>query len=371
MKTAESCRPFPSLSFERVFLLWLASVMAVGGSVSAQSDRPTAVRFSQVKSHAINQEVELPGTVVPRRVSTVAGEIAGMVVDYPVRVGDWVERGQVVARLRDERLRLEVRAAEAQLAEDQTRLAQAERNLERARELFERNVFSRQQLDDANFEFEALGKRVDRLRAAIEQLEYDIERSVVRAPFAGVIVQELTQVGEWLGEGDGVIELLSINELEIEVPVPERYFSRLNRSRPVAVRFEALPDLRFRAAVASVIPRADPQARTFPVRLAPPRPDSRLGVGMVAQATFTLGGTHEALLVPKDAIVRQGDQEFLYLLAGDDTVRQVEVRSGLGMGAWVEVRGPVTPQDRVVTRGNERLRPGQNVIAEPLEYAFP
>ncbi len=346
-------------------------VLLFSGSARAQGDRPAAIRYSEVRTRVVNRHVDLTGTVVSRRTSTVAGEIAGLVIDYPVRAGDRVEEGQIVARLRDSRLRLDLRAARAQLAEDQIRLAQAERNLQRARELFQRNVFSRQQLDDANFEFEALGKRLDRLEAVIARLQDDIDRSVIRAPFDGAIIRELTQVGEWLAEGGGVIELLASGELEIEVPVPESYFTQLDRSRPAQIRFEAIPGLNFEARIRSVIPRADTMARTFPVRFPVSRPDRRLGAGMVAQVSLSLGGTHTAVLVPKDAIVRQGREEFVFLLDPDHTVRRVAIESGVGLGAWVEVRGEVSDQDLVVTRGNERLRPGQNVVPERLDYVYP
>ncbi len=344
---------------------------AAAPTVGAQPDRPAAIRYSEARSHAVSQTVELPATVVARRVSTVAGEVSGLVLEYPLRSGERVERGQVVARLRDQRLRLDLEAARAQLEEDRTRLALAERNLGRARQLFDRGVFSRQQLDDADFEQQALARRIQRLEAEIARLQEDIDRSVIVAPFPGVVVRELTQVGEWLEEGGGVVELMATEELEIEVPVPERYVAQLNRSRRGGVRFEAIADLRLRLPVAAVIPRADPQSRTFPVRLALSRPDPRIAVGMVALVTLALGGTREVTIVPKDAIVRQGEQEFVYLLGEGGTVRQVEVDSGLGIGDWVEVNGPVAARDRVITRGNERLRPGQAVTAEPLEYALP
>ena len=82
-------------------------------------------------------------------------------------------------------------------------------------------------------------------------------------------------------------------------------------------------------------------------------------------------GAHTATIIPKDAVYRQGDQLIVYVMDGDDTVKQVPVQTGNGAGVWVEVQGQISPGQRVVTRGNERLRPGQKVRAKPVEYPLP
>ncbi len=102
-----------------------------------------------------------------------------------------------------------------------------------------------------------------------------------------------------------------------------------------------------------------------------PNPDGRIGVGMLAEVSLPAGREYEALVVPKDALVRQGDGEVVFRVNGDDTVEPVPIESRQGIGAWIVVDGPLAAGDRVVVRGNERLIPGQPVQVEPQEYPSP
>ena len=339
--------------------------------VLGQSPEGVLIRFTEVRSQIIKPSVQLPGTVESRLVSTVAGEISGLVENFLAREGQEVKQGQVLAQLRQTSLELRLRAALAQLKEDEARQKLAERTLERARELSEGGVYSRQQLDDALFEFNAWQGRIERLRAEIEQFEHDIEQTTIRAPYDGVVVVESTQVGEWLEAGGAVVELLSLEQLEVSVDLPERYYDALSMKAPVRISFESLPGVEFDGQVQSIIPRADPQARTFPIKLSLSNPQGRIAVGMLARVTLPIGDPFSGTLVPKDAVVAQGTQQFVYLLSEDDSVRRTAVRSGVGVGEWVQVEGPLQGGDKVVTQGNERLQDGQKVRAEQLEYPLP
>jgi len=328
------------------------------------------VGWTEAREHSIRRQVALSGNVGTRRTSVVASEVAGLVVDLEAREGDLVRRGRPLVRLRRQDLELRLRARRADLVEAEARLELARRTEERREELFESDVISRERLDDAATELAAWRGRVESLKAEIAQVEDDLERSVVRAPFTGVVVEEHTQVGEWIPVGGPAVELLDVEELEVELDVPERYFAQLIAGAPVELTFEALPGVEIEGKIGAVIPRGDRQSRTFPVKVRFRNRDHRVAVGMLAQATFAVGETLPAVVVPKDAVVRNGRQEIVYRLDGDK-VEQVQVTTGAAAGEWIEVRGPIRAGDRVVTRGNERLRPEQEVEASPVAYEPP
>lgn len=336
-----------------------------------QSGEGVLIRFTEVRSQLIKPSVQLPGTVESRLVSTVAGEISGLVESFQAREGQVVKQGQVLAQLRRTSLELRLRAAVAQLKEDAARQKLAERTLERARELSEGGIYSQQQLDDALFEFSAWQGRLERLTAEIEQFQHDIEQTTIRAPYDGVVVREETQVGEWLEAGGAVVELLSLEQLEVSLDLPERYFAALRMKTPVRISFESLPGVEFDGQVQTIIPRADPQARTFPIKMSLSNSQGRIAVGMLARVTLPIGEPYMGTLVPKDAVVTQGTQQFVFLLSEDDSVGRTAVRTGVGVGQWVQVEGPLQSGDKVVIRGNERLQDGQKVRAEQLEYPLP
>jgi len=367
---------FPSLRRQAVAASVLAAALLT--SLSAAAQRPNGgpppaspVGYTEVRDYSVRRSVQLPGTVESRTRSLVASELGGLVMEFLAREGDTVGKGQPLARLRTANLELQHRAAEAQLKEALARLKLAERNRDRAGELFEAKLISRQQYDDAFYEYNAWQGRVESLTAEIARIADDIERCTIRAPFAGAVTAEYTQVGQWLGAGDRVVELLSLDELEVRVEVPEQYFRNLNPGARAAVTFESLPGYTATGQISAIVPRADPAARTFPLKVRISNKEGRIGVGMLAQVVFPAGDSYRATVVPKDAVVRRGPQEIVYLINGDNTVRLVEVKTGEGVGSWVEVRGEVRAGEKVVTRGNERLFPGQPVQGERAEYKLP
>lgn len=337
----------------------------------AAAPGPSQVRHTEVVSHPVRRMVRLPGSVESRTASVVASEAEALVVAVPVDEGDRVREGDTLARLRTVYYEIQLRAAEGRLKEALARLDLADSKLKRAKRLFADEVISQDEMDDAHSEFVAWQGREDQSRAEIAELELVLDRCSVRAPFDGVVVRVRTEVGEWMQRGGPVVEMIAVQDLEVEVDVPERYYDLLRRGAEAVVGFESIEGLTVTGEVTDVIPRADPQARSFPVKVRIPNPDGRVGVGMVASVDLPIGRNEEALIVPKDAIVRQGDREIVYRINGDDTVEAVAVRSGQGVDAWVVVDGPVGSGDRVVTRGNERLRPGQAVSSAPLEYPLP
>ena len=344
---------------------------AVGPPSEARAQGVAHVRYTEAREHRMRSEVRLPGTVEAPKLSTIAGETAGLVVERSVRTGDRVEEGQVLARLRTTQLELTQRAQEADLKEADARLKLAQRNLARARELLESEIFSRRQFDDAQSEFSAWEGRCERLRADISRVQDNVERATIRAPFSGVVVEKHTEVGQWLDAGDPVVDLLSSEHLEVSVDVPERHFRDLRPGTRVTMTFEALGSRKVTGTVSRIIPLADPQARTFPVKVSFSNRGARVVAGMLAHVTIPSAGSSVATIVPKDAIVRSGPDEFVFLFGEDGKVNRMPVRSGSGVGNWVEVRGEILPGQRVVTRGNERLRPGQQARGEPIEYELP
>ena len=346
--------------------------LLLAGAAFAQEEMPASpVRYTEAREHAIQRTVRLPGSVESKTVSLVATEVAGLVDALPAREGDVVRRGKMLARLRSTSLKLSLQASQAQLKEAESRLKLAELKLTRNLELFDEKVLSQQELDDARYEHDAWRSRIDQVDSEIEQIEYYINRSVIRAPFTGVIVSERTEVGEWLDIGSPVVEMVSLDVLEIRVEVPERYFSQITLGARTTVKFESIPGYSATGKVSAIVPRADPLARTFPIKVRLENQDGRVGVGMLAQVAIPAGESYPATVVPKDAIVRQGSEEVLYLLNGDNSVERVAVVTGAGVGSWVAVSGPVAAGQKVITRGNERLMPGQSVSGEPLEYALP
>ena len=351
-------------------LVVLLALSVLSRPAQAQGQGPTPVRWTEARTADLRDTVRLPGDVQAHVEAVLAAEVAGLVVDLPAREGARVRTGDVIARLRSDALQLRLAAARGRRTEAQARLDRAGRQLDRARGLIAEEAISPEQLDEAASEFEAWQGRLQQLDAEIASIELDIERCTIRALFDGVVVLEHCEVAEWLGVGDPVFEVVSREELEVHVDVPERYYGALVPGTKVQVGFSSVGDLQVEAELSAIIPRARANARTFPVELTLRDPDPRIGIGMLTQVRMPVGAPREVTIVPKDAIV-SGPRGRVVWVVEDDRVRSVPVEMGDALGVWVAVSGEITPGTKVVVRGNERLRPQSVVRGEAMEYELP
>ena len=351
--------------------LVLAVTLFLSAIAVAQGPPAAPVRYTEARLHDVRQTIALTGSVESGRESVVASEVEGLVQELIVKEGDRVEKGQALLRLRRQNLELRFQAVQGQVREARAREKLAMTSLERSRGLFEERIISQQQLDDASSEYEAWQGRVAQLEAERARLDDDLARTTVRAPYSGVVVRERVSEGEWIGEGGAVVEMIDYTDLEVTVDVPENSFDGLETGTSARVVVGSLAGLEVDGIVRSVVPRADPRARTFPVKIAIENPDGRIAVGMLARVFLHVGGSSQAIIVPKDAIVEQGNQKFLYRIKEDQTTERINVVEGAPAGAWVSVGDVIEAGDRVITRGNERVFPGQPVAPEILEYELP
>ena len=347
-------------------LLLVASRVA-----SAQPSGP--VRFALAVEAPVRHGIELTGSVESLSESVISSEVEGLVERVDVLPGQAVRRGQRLARLRTTLREIDRTAAESDLAVAQAQLELAESQLRRDRDLFDDGVISQGELDDSIRELNRRKGETTLAEANLRRIVYQLDRSDIVAPFTGVVSRRHAEVGQWIDAGGAVVDLVALDPLEVVVQVPEQYFTRLVPGASVDVSLPALPDTIIGGEIVRVVPRADPQARTFAARVRVSNPDSHIGVGMLATVSLPLGAPSERLLVPKDAVIQRGSREYLFRVGAGDVVEQVDVTTVQGHGNWFELRpGPVRPGDRVVTRGNERLTPGQAVQSAQLQdYALP
>lgn len=345
--------------------LWvvLTASAGCGEQQAAQSPKgrpPSPVRVATVAHQEVQRSVTLVGTVGPWKRSVVASEIAGLVVEFLVEEGMAVKRGQVLARLRTKTLNIQLNSALASHREAQTRHQQASIDLERVKVLIKKELVTQKEYDDALTEEAALRQRLTQLKTMINQVRLELSKSRIMAPFGGWITDEFTEVGQWVQAGGPVVELVDLSRLKVEVPLPERFVRDVRVNDPVSVIFDGLPGFKTEGRVFSVVAQADLTARTFPIKVEIPNPKSSVKSGMVSRVTLSVGAPHQALVVPKDALVLRGGREFVFLVQ-EGKVTQIPVTPLLHLNEVVEVAGDLQPGMTVVVEGNERLLPGQPV----------
>jgi RND family efflux transporter MFP subunit len=255
---------------------------------------------------------------------------------------------------------LRKKAALASREKIKVNLENAKKELERIKKLKQSDAVALRRFDDAEATHRALAQELSRSEAEVELLEYDLSRHEVAAPFSGFITKEHTQIGEWVRKGSPVVTLIDLQKVLVSVPVPERYMVQLGSKENALVTVRSISDQPVSGKIHSVLSQGDSSSRTFTVKVSSDNPNYRIKSGMEALVTFNLAGSREAVLVPKDAVVNAGRDRLVYKINDGKAVPVIVEILGYYDGN-AAVNGELKPGDQVVTRGNERLRPGQPV----------
>lgn len=406
-------------------ILAVLLALLIGEAARAQNP-PAPVSVAKVIERTVSSSQRFVGTLQPVRSSTVGSAVDGRVSEYPINEGDRVTKGQALCKLRTQTIQIELEAARAELQLRRQELAelnngsrpeeiqQAEARmaaagallkyrkarLERTQALFERQNISEEELDEAvsaaqqaeqnslvtkaAFSLVVAGPRKERIAQArarfakqaeeVRRIEDRLAKYTIVAPFDGYIVTEHTEIGQWVKQGDPVAEVIELDQVDVEVTVLENYIPYVRVGAEANVEIGAHSDKLFTGHVVLIVPRADLRSRSFPVKI---RLENRsvdgeplLKAGMFAHVTLPVGDPTKAKLVPKDALVLGGPTPVVYVVdfAGENprqgTVRLVPVQLGVASEGLIQIKGDVKVGQSVVVQGNERLRPGQGVIAQ-------
>ena len=331
--------------------------------LSAQEPAPVVIAEPTVEPAV--EQVELTGSFTARRAADLSPRLAGLVEAIHFEAGDAVEQGQLLVQLDDRLAELALAQAEAAVTRAQAAYQEAVRLRDEGQRLAEDRF-----LPDTEIQARVSGAEVARAALAVAEAERDTARARVEfhrvvAPFDGVIARRLTEAGEWVPTGTALAELVAIDDLWLELQAPQRLWPQLPRAAAIEVAVDAIPDRRFAAELAARVPVSDPNARTFLVRLVLADGDPDITPGMSARARIRLETSADALLVPRDALIRYPDGTTTLFVVdrsvSPPVARQREVRLGRVDGDRAVIASGLEPGLPVVTRGNELLADGQPV----------
>jgi membrane fusion protein (multidrug efflux system) len=284
--------------------------------------------------------------------TTVASEIAGTVVSIDIPEGQRVEARHVLARLDDAEMRAARSVAAARLRNARDRLARLE-------SLRASSVSSEQAFDDARSEFDAA-------EGEFERAETRLQKTTIRAPFAGALGLRQVNIGQYVEPGDPVVEITQTHPLELVFSLPQRHVSEIAVGQSV-LGLVGLCEARFEGRVDAVDPRVDPATRSVRVNALVPNQGGSLYPGASVRVRLLVGTIPGALVVPQEAIVRQGTKHIVYSVDDDGLARQHEVSLGEFFVDGVHIRDGLAPGARVIAAGQQKLSPGRPTLAQPYE----
>jgi membrane fusion protein, multidrug efflux system len=343
------------LGTQRIGTPTQANAPAPAATGAASSGAPVTVEATKVAFMALPQTITAVGSLRSDESVTLRPEVAGRIATIQFQEGQRVTKGAVLVRLDPA-----INDAEVQQARANLKLAQSK--YDRAVDLAKSNFISGQARDEAE----------NNLRVAEAALQLTVakrEKMELRAPFAGIIGLRVVSVGDYVKEGADIVNLESIDPLKVDFRVPEIYMQQVQVGQSLTVSLDAMPERRFDGKVYAVNPLVDAAGRSIVIRALVRNPDTSLRPGMFTRVALITRNAKNALVIPEQAIVPQGDEQYVFRVV-DGKAARTKVELGQRRDAKVEVLKGLGPNDTVVVAGQLKLREGTSVaIAQPAAPA--
>ena len=363
---------------------------------------PTSVEVAPVSRGDFVASAEFVGTLQARATADLYARVNGQIVEIRADTGDRVRAGQVLARIdtgelneRVQQAQAAQRMAEATLGERRAALGIARSTADRTRALYEQQLVSQQQHDQAQAELQGAEAQVQVAQASVSQARANVgaaraelEKTLITAPFSGVVGKRHLDKGAFAATNRPVFSLVDLSTIKTTVPLTEKDAGRVRVGQAATVRLESDPAARFQGIVARIASVFDPNTNTTEAEVEIANPDGRLKPGMFANVSIAFAVEPGALLVPRSAVVEDERDTFLFLAEKSDpppgppqppgdakergaprpswTAKRVAVKR-IGTGTdpkldQVAIEGPVQPGQSVITLGQQELRDGAPVM---------
>lgn len=327
-------------------------------ATAQQPPPPSAVVIDTVKAMAVGQTTPMTGTVHTRNELMVTAGAAGRLL-WIAQPGERVEAGGVIARIDAAPLRLQRDEQRAVLRRQQTNLDYLNKELERRERLGDSDYVSEIDLEQSRAQRDLARGDIEVARARLRQLEDQIARTEITAPFAGIVTLQQNFVGEEVARGQQLARLIDTSAIEVRAALPLRYYARLQPGDALTI---SSGDIQLPGKVRTAIGAGDVQSQTFEARVDLPADANRqLAVGQLVSVELPFDGRSQALAVPRDALILRRSGNYVFRVAEDGTAERMPITIGVGQGDWITVSGDLQEGDRVIVRGGERLQPGAKV----------
>jgi membrane fusion protein (multidrug efflux system) len=323
-----------------------------GGAGSAGGSVP--VEVVKVGTASLPQSITTVGSLRSDESVTVRPEVAGRIAAINFREGQRVAKGALLVRLDPT-----INEAEVQQARANLKLARSK--YERAVDLAKSNFISGQARDEAENNLRVA-------EAALALVEARLAKTEIKAPFSGVIGLRSVSVGDYVKEGADIVNLESIDPLKVDFRVPEVYLRQVKTGQALQVTLDAFPGETFEGRVFAVNPLLDAAGRAVVIRAQVSNADASLRPGMFARVRLITSETADSLVVPEQALVPQGSEQFAFKVVDGRAVR-VKVDVGQRREGTVEIVNGLAAGEVVVVAGQQRLRDGVPVAVKGGEGA--
>lgn len=319
---------------------------AGGGAGKAPGGGPVPVESSKVGTAQMPQVITAVGSLRSDESVTLRPEVAGRIVAIKFEEGQRVTKGQTL-------IQLDASVNQAEVQQARTNLDLAKSKYDRAVDLSSKNFISGQARDEAKSAFELA-------QASLALVEARFAKTEIKAPFSGIIGLRVISIGDYVKEGNDIVNLEAIDPIKVDFRVPENFLRDVKVGQTMQIALDAMPGKTYDGKVIAVNPLLDAAGRSMVVRAQVRNQDVSLRPGMFARISLVTQAKRDALIVAEEALVPQGTDNYLFRIV-DGKASRVKVETGQRRGGKVEIVSGVNKDDVVVTAGQARLRDGATV----------
>jgi RND family efflux transporter MFP subunit len=322
-------------SIARLALVFAAApgLLGLGTSVNARAAEDYPFAIARTVYEIAPRERIWDGSVEAVNEATVSAQTSGRVTEILADVNDFVEAGTVIVRLTDKEQRSALKSAEAGLQEARARASEAAADFARIQEMFKNETVSRARMDQARANHESARAREASAQAGVVAAREQLDYTVVRAPYAGIVSRRHVEAGESVAPGQPLMTGLSLQQLRVNVDVPQSMVDAIRQIGKATVHYG---EIDIAADSITFFPVADAASNTFRVRVTLPRTDVVLYPGMFVKVGFVVGETHR-LLIPAQALLRRSELTAVYVVDGKGGIALRQVRAGRAYGDRIEI----------------------------------
>lgn len=318
------------------------------------------VKVYEVKRMRISEKLNYTGLIEAWKEISVSPDIGGKIVAIHVEEGDRVQDGQLLAEMDTRTIRLQLDQAAAGVAVAEANSKDAQRNKERMERLSQEKAVSEQQYEKIMLAFEAAEAQLQQATAAKNLADHQLDVSLMKAPFSGIIASKNAEVGDVFNPmmgGLGVLTLVDFSRIKIAIDVSHQDIVRIKKGQSALLQVSAFPEKTFQGRVSVVNLAADSMTKKFKVEVLVNNPDLTLRPNTFGEVTFEVETHEDALTIPQKAVL---ENRFVFIAKGN-TAEKREVVLGLQNSAMVEIVNGISEGDLVIIEGNYGLDDGTEI----------
>ncbi|RHW76625.1 efflux RND transporter periplasmic adaptor subunit [Colwellia sp. RSH04] len=319
------------------------------------------VKVDTVQNQVLASTTDLNATLYSRSHIPITAGVSGK-LERIAEPGEYVDKGGLLVSLDLVPLQLRQAEQQAQIKREQINLAYLKKELSRLEQLSLTKATSQFQLDQTRSKYELASADLDIAQLKLKQVDDQLSRAVLKAPFAGVVTERIVRAGADVNRGDVLLKLLDTQNLEARLYIPIKYLAYVNKGDELRM---SASDKSVFGVVFAKIPRADPRSQTFEVRLSIPQSLNNFwAAGQLVRVTVPTQAAKKGLTVHRDALILRKDGTYVVKIDAQNKVTRLLVKVGQGDKERVTINGELEHGDKVAIRGAERLSDGETVVVQ-------